>query len=252
MQPQVIHSNSPSEEMVGLHNADLPKASAKIIEGSTWKKMRTVIIMPSDDMIHSKVAMSWASLMMPPNQSAHRILALGCEVGDAYSRAIADVLAHPDLSQWEYILTCEADNILPPDGLVKLQKQMDKHPEFAAISGLYFMKSFEPMAHIWGRPDLDPVVNFRPCPPVPDQLIETYGTSMGMTLFRMSIFKDERIPRPWFKTLNGDDGRGIGTQDLSFWGEARKYGYRCAVDCSVKVGHIDYDGRFSGHKGFVL
>jgi hypothetical protein len=32
---------------------------------------------------------------------------------------------------------------------------------------------------------------------------------------------------------------GIGTQDLSFWGEARKLGYRCAIACDVLVGHYD-------------
>ena len=37
-----------------------------------------------------------------------------------------------------------------------------------------------------------------------------------------------------------EEGQGIGTQDLYFWGDARKYGYRCAIDCNVKVGHYDY------------
>jgi hypothetical protein len=53
------------------------------------------------------------------------------------------------------------------------------------------------------------------------------------------MFKDERLRKPWFKTLTGIEGQGVGTQDLYFWGDARKYGYRCAIDCSVKVGHYD-------------
>jgi hypothetical protein len=24
-----------------------------------------------------------------------------------------------------------------------------------------------------------------------------------------------------------------------FWSDARKYGYRCAIDCAVAVGHLD-------------
>jgi hypothetical protein len=28
------------------------------------------------------------------------------------------------------------------------------------------------------------------------------------------MFKDPRLRRPWFKTLNGGDGQGIGTQDF--------------------------------------
>jgi hypothetical protein len=58
------------------------------------------------------------------------------------------------------------------------------------------------------------------------------------------MFKDERLKKPWFKTLDGSEGQGIGTQDLTFWSDARKYGYRCAVDCSVLVGHHDLEGKF--------
>ena len=43
---------------------------------------------------------------------------------------------------------------------------------------------------------------------------------------------------------------GVGTQDLYFWGDARKYGYRCAIACDVKVGHYDHEGKF-GPKGMV-
>jgi hypothetical protein len=50
--------------------------------------------------------------------------------------------------------------------------------------------------------------------------------------------------------LDGSEGKGIGTQDLAFWNDARKYGYRCAVDCGVLVGHFDYNGSF-GQKGVV-
>jgi hypothetical protein len=177
------------------------------------------------------------------------MLALGHEVGDAYSTAIKDILAHPDLSQWEYILTIESDNMPPGDGVVKLIKQMELHPEFACIGGLYWCKGYEGCAHIWGDVK-DPIPNYRPQVPVPGQLVECYGTSMGFNIWRLSMFKDTRLRQPWFKTLDGSEGTGIGTQDLYFWGDARKYGYRCAVDCSVLVGHYDYDGKF-GIKDFV-
>jgi hypothetical protein len=157
------------------------------------------------------------------------------EVGHAYSEAIDQILAHPDLSQWEYILTVEHDNIPPPDGVIKLIKQMEAHPEYACIGGLYFTKGEEGVAQIWGDPK-DPILNFRPQVPRAGELIECCGTGMGFNLFRMSMFKDEKIKRPFFRTIT--EG-GVGTQDLSFWGEARKYGYRCAIDCDIRVGHLD-------------
>ena len=166
------------------------------------------------------------------------------EVGDAYSTAIDNILAHPDLSKWEYILTIEHDNAPAADGVVKLVERMEEHPEFACIGGLYFTKGEGGVAQIWG--DIkDPLPNYRPQPPDPNGgLVECYGTGMGFNLWRLKMFTDKRLAKPWFKTLNGKDGKGVATQDLVFWSDARKYGYRCAIDCSVKVGHYDHLGSF--------
>jgi hypothetical protein len=57
-------------------------------------------------------------------------------------------------------------------------------------------------------------------------------------LWRMSMFKDAKLRKPWFKTLASAE-EGVGTQDLYAWNDFRKYGYRCAVDCSCLVGHLD-------------
>ena len=238
MKPQIITAHDP-----GYHNEDLPKSSQRVLEGGSWKKQRIIVILPSSATIPTKVALSHWSLAFPPNQAVHRMLALGQEVGEAYSNCINEILAHPDLSQWEYILTIEADNCPPPDGVVKLIARMEQHPEYSCIGGLYWCKGPEGCAHIWGDPK-DAQLNFRPQVPRPGELVECCGTSMGFNLWRMSMFKDERLRRPWFKTLNGSEGQGIGTQDLYFWGDARKYGYRCAVDCGVLVGHYDHDGKF--------
>jgi len=227
------------QDFGGAHNADLSSTRARLIRGGSWKKQRVVVVLPSADLIPAKVALSHWNLIFPPNQGVLRVLALGQEVGEAYSSAIAQVLQHPDLGSWEYLLTLEHDNMPPQDGVVKLAAQMDAHPEYAAISGLYFTKGYGGVAQIWGDPT-DPVVNFRPLPPVPGELVECCGIGMGFALWRLSMFKDTRLRQPWFKTLNGIEGQGVGTQDLYAWGDFRKYGYRCAVDCGVLVGHYDH------------
>jgi hypothetical protein len=237
-------------DMGGYHNAHLPETASRLFEGGSWKKQRTIVILPSADMISAKVMLANWSLYFPPNQAVVKMLALGDEVGVAYSNAIEACLNNPDLSQFEYIVTIEHDNLAPPDGVVRLIARMEKHLEFSGIGGLYFCKGPGGCAHIWGDVS-DPVPNFRPqIPDLNGGLKECYGTSMGFNIFRLSMFKDSRLKRPWFKTLDGSDGAGIGTQDLTFWADARKHGYRCAVDCSVKVGHIDVTGQF-GEKGFV-
>ena len=225
----------------GRHNQDLSASSARILQGGSWKKQRVIVLLPAGDKISTKVALSHWNMIFPPNQGVHRMLCLGMEVGDAYSNAIAQILAHPDLSQWEFVLTVESDNVPPPDGVIKLIEDMEQHPEYSCIGGLYWCKGPGGVPHIWGDP-ADPVVNFRPQVPRPDQVQECVGNSMGFHLWRLSMFKDERLRKPWFKTHAGVDG--VGTQDLAFWSDARKYGYRCAVDTRVKVGHHDHDGAF--------
>jgi hypothetical protein len=221
----------------GRHNADAA-STTRLIAGGSWKRQRVVVLLPTAAMIPAKVALSHWNLIFPPNNGVVRWLCLGMEVGEAYSEAIAQVLAHPDLSTWEYILTLEHDNMPPADGVLKLIARMEAHPEFACVGGLYWTKGEGGVPQIWGDP-ADPVLNFRPQVPRPGELVECCGTGMGFNLWRLSVFKDDRLRRPWFRTMTGVEGQGVGTQDLYFWGDARKYGYRCAIDCGVLVGHYD-------------
>lgn len=220
----------------GRHNETIEQTQSRLQKEGAWKKQRIVVILPASDQMSTKVALSHWNLIFPPNQAVVRIIAVGMEVGAAYSEAIEGTLSHPELSKWEYILTIEHDNMPPPDGVIKLLTQMEEHKELSCVGGLYYTKGDGGVAQIWGDPQ-DPIVNFRPQPPIPGKLVEYCGTGMGFNLWRMDMFKDKKLRRPWFKTVAGADG--VGTQDLYFWADARKYGYRCAVDCGVLVGHHD-------------
>lgn len=225
----------------GIHNGDIGKTRARLDKSKSWVKQRIVVLLPTAEMIAAKVALSHWNLAFPPNNGVARILAVGMEVGEAYSTAIEQVLAHPELSQWEYILTIESDNCPPPDGVLKLLEQMEANPKLDAIGGLYFTKGEGGVAQIWGDPK-DPVLNFRPQLPDPNGgLVECCGTGMGFNLWRMKMFKDKKLRRPWFVTQKKD---GIATQDLYFATDARKHGYRFAIDCSIKVGHYDAKNDF--------
>jgi hypothetical protein len=233
IKPQLISLDA------GRHNSDLEASGKRIMVGGSWKKQRIVLIIPAASQLPTKAAMAIWSLAFPPNQSVYRMAAIGMEVGEAYCNAIESVLANPELSQWEYILTVESDNIPPWNGVGQLLESMEAHPEYACIGGLYWTKGEGGVPQIWGDP-ADPVLNYRPQVPLPNTIQECCGTGMGFNLWRLSLFKDERIKKPWFRTLNGSTGEGIGTQDLTFWTEARKHGYRCAIDTRVLVGHYDY------------
>lgn len=234
-EPKLISSYDP-----GFHNRNMESTVVRLNRESQWKDLSCIILIPASGKISTRVVSSWLGLIKPPNNKCHHIFSVEAEVGEAYNSMLQAILNDSNLSQWKYVLCMEHDNSPPGDGLVKLLTQMEAHTEMAAIGGLYFTKGFGGVAQIWGNPSEE--VNFRP--QLPDSkggLIECCGTGMGFTVFRLEMFKDSRLRRPWFKTLNGSEGQGVGTQDLYFWGDARKFGYRCAVDCSVKVGHYDAD-----------
>lgn len=231
----------------GVHGMDVLKTSERLEKEGMWKRQRIIMLLPSATMVDAKAAMSWLNLVWPPNQGVVKLLLQGMEVGAAYTEAIEQILAHKVFSEFEYILTVEHDNLPPADGVLNLIKSLEERPDVDCMSGLYFTKGDGGCAQIWGDPK-DPVLNYRPCVPRDGEVVECNGVGMGFALWRMQVFKHPQITKPFFKTEAGPEGGG--TQDLYFWRVNRGLGFKCAVDCRVKVGHIDTEGTF-GVPGMV-
>lgn len=242
LEPQIISSYD-----AGEHNADLTKTTNRLKQDKAYKDLSCIMIVPAFGSIPTKSVAAWMNMYTPPNGKFVRLFAMGMEVGKAFSACIEGILANPDLARYKYILTLEHDNIPPSDGIVKLLQSMDANPEFAAIGGLYYTQGPGGQPQIWGDPK-DPIVNYRPQIPIPNTVQECCGTGMGFTAFRLDMFKDEKLRRPWFVTQTEN---GVATQDLYFWSDARKHGYRCAIDTSIKVGHYDLAGARGGIADFV-
>jgi hypothetical protein len=121
---------------------------------------------------------------------------------------------------------------------LKLYESMDK---FDVVQGLYWTKGEGGQPMIYGNPKAIPK-GFQPQVPIPETVQECNGLGMGFNLFKMSIFKDKNLEKPWFKTHQSYQ-EGVGakcyTQDLYFYERAAKLGYRFACDTRVKVGHYD-------------
>lgn len=221
----------------GRHN--LNEWTEILDKAKLYQDLSTIIICPSRGSIPAKVVRSWFSLITPMNQKVIRMFAIGLEVGAAYSSMIERILAEPELSSFKYILTLEEDNGPPPDGLLKLYENTDK---FDVIGGLYWLKGEAGVPMAFGVPELGPDNSF-PLNPEPNSLVEVNSLGMGFTLFKLNMFRDERFKKPWFETLNWyDEDTGMGrrmTQDVYFFQQAKKMGYRLAVDTRVKVGHYD-------------
>lgn len=229
-----IRVNHLLDEQGGLHSeSSIPR----ILQGNTYQDLSTVIIIPTRGLIHCKVVSTWWSLVMPMNQKSTKVFAGGMEVGDAYNTMVEQILANPELSKWKYILTMEEDNLPPPDGLLKLYESIK---DFDVVGGLYWTKGEHGQPMIYGE-GLEGDIHFRPQPPR-DEIQVCDGLGMGFTLFRMDIFKDPKVPKPWFRTCNEWDpvhGTKMYTQDLYFFENIRKLGYKIACDTRVHVGHLD-------------
>jgi len=236
MQPQIAMID-PS----GYHNKDLDTAVSRLEKSKTYRDLSTIIICPTRGQIPAKVVQSWMSLMRPMNQKVvGPIFAIGMEVGEAYNSVIESILANPELSTYKYILTVEEDNMPPADGLLKLYESMDKYD---VVQGLYWTKGEGGQPMIYGSPNIIPK-NFIPQIPKVNEVQQCNGLGMGFNLFKLSIFKDPNVPKPWFKTMQelvpGQGARAY-TQDLYFYENAAKCGYLFACDNRVKVGHYSYD-----------
>lgn len=227
----------------GIHNTNLEESRNRLITGATYRDLSTICVMPiKGQEINHVVAQAVEGIIKPMNQAYSKWVVAGMEVGDAYNTAIQQILVHPQLSKWKFMLTVEHDNTPSPDALVKLQAAMYSSP-YAAISGLYWTKGLDGQPMIYGDPMVFPV-NYIPQLPVPDTLQECRGIGMGFALWDLNLFKDPRLKSPWFETKQSFDpmvGTECGTQDLVFCRKATELGYRFAVDTRVRVGHMDID-----------
>ena len=233
----------------GELNRDLRRQRDRLERGGTYRDLSTICVTPLPNEINEnglnikvtglpvRVVSALRSLITPMNQKFIWFPIVGMEVGAAYEAAVDMILANPDLSTWKYLLTFEWDNIPPPDGLMKLYESID---EYDVVGGLYWTKGEGGQPMCYGDPSVMPR-NFIPQLPPLDAVQRYNGLGMGFNLFNLSIFKNPKLPRPWFKSQQ-DFTPGVGfkgfSQDLYFYNNAGEHGYKFACDSRVKVGHL--------------
>lgn len=243
----------PASSPVGQIAAELGKVGRGfeqlgVMEGSTFEDSRTLVVVPTRGQIPHQVAHRWMNLIGPMNQARGWLFAAGHEVGRAYDAMIGQILADPNLRGFRYLLTLEDDNLPPPDAHVRLLEAINFGPGFDAVSGIYFTKGEITMPMAYGDPQKfrdTGVLSFEPldvrraiaC----GRMVEVNGIAMGCALWRLELFR--QIAPPWFVTVADvvpeKGGVMAMTQDLYFCRRAREAGKRFAVDCRVRVGHLD-------------
>ena len=230
--PQIV-----TEPNIGWHNKQSEESKQK---RNSYKDLSSICIVPCLNSIPSKVVQNWMGLMSPTNQKFTRIFVMNMEVGKAYSETIEMILAHPDLSKWKFIFTLEHDNMVSPDCLLKLYEDIEGYD---AVGSLYYTKGIGGKPMCYGNPFIQPM-NFVPFQPAVNAVTRCNGLGMGATLFKIEMFKDKRIPRPLFETHQSYTP-GVGarayTQDLKFFEEAGKLGYKFGCSTNTLTGHFSLE-----------
>lgn len=246
--PSTVKNGIPASEVASqLGSAGLGFDRVELLSGATYQDHSTVIIIPTRGMMHHRFVGALQQLLPSMNQKRALFFAVGDEVGKAYDKMVSNVLTHPELGTWKYIMTIEDDNIIPPDAHIRLLESIEFGPKFDAVSGLYWTKGDINMPMAYGDPDeyaRTGILEFRPRDIREavrrSQLVPVNGIAMGCGLWRMDMFRE--MEPPWFVSCSDvlpDKGPVSFTQDLWFCKNARAAGKRFAVDCRVRVGHMD-------------
>lgn len=190
---------------------------------------------------------------------------LAYQVADAYNIIIKTAVE----KDFEWCLFIEHDNILPPDGFVKMNEYMIEG-KIPVIGGVYFTKSTPPEPLVYRGQGTGHFDKWK----FGDK-VWVDGLPFGFTLIHGSIIKamwkespeyvvGGTITRRVFRTpnsvavdpLSGAHLTNAGTQDLDWckrviegnflekagWPEYQKMQYPFLVDTSIFVKHIDVDG----------
>jgi hypothetical protein len=222
---------------IGSHNGQIDQSIGRLIKGNTYKDLSTIWITPTRGNLKPRVVSSWMALMRPMNQPfVGPLFAEEDEVGIAYEKMFEMVLSHPELQNWKFILTVEEDNLPPSDGLLKLYESIEKG--YDVVSGLYWVKGDFGMPMIYGDVNVMPR-NFVPQVPKLDTVQPCNGLGMGFNLWSIESLKSKLkdMPKPWFRTVQEKNKQF--TQDLFFFNESAKFGWKCACNTSCRVGHLD-------------
>ena len=137
-----------------------------------------------------------------------------------------------------HILWMDCDQVYPTDTITKLvghdlpivcAKVHRRHPPYDAL-----LKRYNPDKKDKLNPYVDLEYDEWALRKNPLDLIEVDATGFGCNLMKIEVI--ERMTKPWF-LMNLYVNPVIG-EDMYFWGQAKKLGYKIMVDCSINVGHI--------------
>jgi hypothetical protein len=225
------------ETYKGRHNQDLDSSISRLKKLNSYKELSTICIVPTNGLIPAKIAENWLNQTSQMNQKFVRLMMIGMEKYYAFNNCIENILQTPKLNEFKYILTLEEDTIIPPDGLHKLFESMDNYD---VVGGLAFTKGIEGKPMVYGNPR-GFFETMTKTSVFPETIQECRGIGTSYTMFKLDIFKNEKLKKPWFRSspklkLGETKNEEI---DTDFYNELSKLGYKVACDTRVRLGKYD-------------
>lgn len=192
----------------------------------------TYLAVPSRGPTHVNWTMSMMNLHWPINTSTKRGIIVGQDVAQARNNFV-----------WEakecgakYLFFIDDDVLIPPEGPKHMIYQMDTHPEWDVLTGVYVTKSEPPEPVLFGGKVGSPGVFW-------DWEVGTqfpvWGAGLGCAVIRMTAF--DKFPDPWFKFSNEKRGNVSEEEgeDIYFCRNLVENGGTIMADGQILCGHID-------------
>lgn len=187
-------------------------------------------------------------LQMPINGQVFQHIVKGFEVGRARNQCVENVLKIPkgDRPKWMFFY---GDDMIPAyDGFVRLYEEATQN-NWDCLTGLYFWKGEPPTPLTWRDDHIGRLLPGRDYK-IGD-VITVDLTGLDFTLIKTSLL--EEMDGPWFKTgpsLRGEMPQALShyanpesivlhTEDVWFYGKAKRLGAKIGVHTGVRVAHID-------------
>jgi GT2 family glycosyltransferase len=152
----------------------------------------------------------------------------------------------------KYGVFIDDDVVVPPDGLQKLQYQLENADDDVALcAGIYTSKSDPACPLVFQDHGIGPYWRWRK-----GDVFECRAIATGIMMIRLDIF--DRLPEPWFVDVHGvEQAKQLGllgtsgtmplstewTDDMFFCKRVRDAGYRMLAHGGVICDHWGQDGK---------
>ena len=189
--------------------------------------------------LYRPVSIEWALALRgqspPINYNANMMIVPDQQVADARNRICEEALK----LKTRYVFFIGDDTEPPLHALKQLIFRMEQDPELGVVGGIYCSKSNPPAPLVFRGNGQGSYWDWKV-----GEYFEVSGLGMDCTLIRTEML--EKLPKPWFKTIDSDDfldNRNFAemwTEDLYFCKNVLDHTkYKIYADSSVMCKHWD-------------